>query len=92
MLEFGLRIFGRLFFDLSKLNPAFRLCLDNTDRLSIDKQNVIRRADIGLIFANCNAVIRREIYSIFTLHNPTARSQLRINIIAGDLFWILVGH
>src|SRR5689334_13230899 len=62
-LQLGRGVTRRLILDSGDLMaPFFRLSLYYTYRLLIEEQDVVRRADIGLIFANGNARTRLEIY------------------------------
>jgi hypothetical protein len=74
--------------------PFFRLSLDNANRLLVEEQDVVRRADIGLVFANGNARTGIEIYGCAMLYDPARLCQLGVNLVTSTLFRVLVrgGH
>ena len=66
---------------------------DDADRLLVDEEHVIGRADIGLPFAHRDTGIGSEIDLVLGLHRPAGGAQLGVDAVAGLLFGVLVfGH
>jgi len=70
--------------------PLPRLGFDNADGLFINEQRVVGRTDIGLVLANGNPQARVEIDGLPVLNNPADLDQTLIDLVARDLFGILV--
>jgi hypothetical protein len=65
------------------------LCLNNTYRLSIYKQEVVDCAGVGVKFAHSNTRRGGRVEVLPILHQPTGLAQLCINNITSLLLW---GH
>ncbi len=71
----------------------FLLGLGDADGFLIDEENVVGRAKDGLIFANRDAGASTEVDLLGQLNDPVSQLELRIDVVAGFLFRVLVfGH
>ncbi|MCK6389792.1 MAG: hypothetical protein L6Q40_02040 [Azonexus sp.] len=68
----------------------FSLGFDDADRLFVDKQDIVGRADVGVPFAHSDPDGGGKIDLVPGLHHPASTTQLRINAVAGLLFGVLV--
>lgn len=85
---------GLVFHDGNFFAPAFRLGFDHADGLTIHKQHVICRADIGLVLAEGNALGGSEVDFLLVLYHPAGLLQQGVYAIPCPLFGILIngGH
>ncbi|WP_219271465.1 hypothetical protein [Aeromonas jandaei] len=71
----------------------FGFRFDHANWLTLDEQDVVGRANTGLPFAYGNTQAGAEIDFLLGLHNPASCRELCVDLVAGELFWILVeGH
>src|SRR5437899_31173 len=92
-LEFGAAVAGSLIFDRSKFMAEHVLFgFDDAHGFFIDEEDIIRRADIGLVFADGDARASVEVDGFLALHSPSGASQQLVNSVASDLFGILVSR
>ena len=93
MFQFAVGIILGLGFRLDKLKSlVFGLRLDYAHGFAVDKQHVVRRADVGLIFRNGHTRSGSQIYVLLVLNDPAAFSQLLVDIVSRYLFRGLIGH
>ena len=92
--ELGRGVAFGLFLDLGDLvAKLFLLGLDDADGFFIDEKDVIGRADVGLVFANRNPRAGAEVDLLCRLNDPAGKLELRVDVVAGLLFRVLVfGH
>jgi hypothetical protein len=81
----GLVLHGR---DL--VAPVFGLGFNDADSLLFQEQNVIGRTYVSLVLANRDAGAGVEVQRIPVLNDPPCLDQFRIDLVASDLFGILV--
>ena len=70
--------------------PFFGLGFDDADGASIDEEHIVGGADVGLVFAHGDTLSGIEVDLVFVLRIPAGRGQLRVDLVAGDLFGVLV--
>jgi len=73
------------------LAPAFRFGLDNSNGAPVGKQDIIGGARVRGVFAGGDAVPGVEIEFVLVLPPPARRPQPTVDLVAGDLFRILIG-
>jgi len=76
------------------LSFFFSLRFQNANWFAINKQNIVRRTHIGLIFSHRHTRTFIEIDFAFILNAPTGLTEHQVNLITGELFGGLVksGH
>ena len=90
-LELRGGVTGSLFFDDGDVLSFFlALGLDDTDGLAVDKEDVVGGAGVGLIFADGLALAFVMVPLAFVLDDPTRGAELRVDLVARDLLWVLV--
>ena len=68
------------------------LGFNHAEGFAIDKQKIIAGASCERHFPDGDAAPGRKINGPVVLHEPAACDELRINLLAGDLFRIEVRH
>ena len=70
--------------------PTVRLCLNHADSTAIDEKHIVGRPGIGRIFPDGDSKGRIRVQRRLVLYQPTRRQQPLVDLIAGDLFGVLV--
>ena len=77
---------GLLFDCREPYSPTVRLGLDNSDGPPVGEEYVVRRSNIGLVFAHRDSEPRVEVERVLVLHLPAGRPKSTVDPVAGDLF------
>ena len=93
VLEFGGGIITCLIFYRGESHPFFgALGFNHPHRLLVYKKHIIHRANIGEVFTHGNSERSTQVNLCFVLNDPAAANEQLVDMVAGELFWILVVH
>src|ERR1700683_2055831 len=70
--------------------PVFGLRLNNADGAAINEQDVVSGTDVRRVFPHGNPLAGVEVKRILALDMPTNFGQPSVDLVAGDLLWVLV--
>ena len=71
---------------------AFFFRFDEAKGFAVDKEHVVGGAAFGLNFTHGHAKGGEKVEFIGVLNRPACSHKLRVDYVAGFLFWILVGR
>ena len=71
---------------------AFLLRLEHAESHAVHEQEIVTRTGLERHFAQRNPPPCGEVHRLEILHHPAARSELRVDLLAGPLFWRQVRH
>lgn len=92
-LQGGVGVTGGLLFNGGDLvAPGLGFGFDHTHGRFFHEQYIVRRANVGLIFAHGNPGAGIEIDGLAVLHDPAGQTKLTVDLVAGALFGGLVYH
>ena len=92
-LQGGVSITGGLLFNGGNLvTPCLGFGFNHAHSLFVHEQHIVRRADVGLVFAHGNPGAGIKIDGLAILHDPAGQTKLTIDLVAGALLGGLVYH
>ena len=93
VFEFGLGVCFELIFVSGHFAAFFRFfCFDDADGFAVYEQYIIGGSDFGGIFSDGDAMCGGQVEGIVILDDPAALLELVVDVIAGELFRVAVGH